>query len=343
MTYFDPNAVGKKGSIFGYPYNSEEADLVLIPVSWDATASYGGGTSFAPELILDESTLIDFSIPFVKRPYKYPVFMEPLENSMKLDSSTLRSKAEKLISKLEEVGQLTNSEKVIQSEVNRGCEEMVKQVKRQAAQLLSEGKVVGTVGGDHSTSLGLIQALGEVHEEFGILQIDAHMDLRDAFGGFTHSHASVMKNALGISSLSKIIQVGIRDYCEEEESLLRAIVGRVEVYFDEVMQRKKWEKSSWPNQVKRIISKLPDKVYLSFDMDGLQQSLCPNTGTPVPGGLNFYEAVYLLEEIARSGREIIGFDISETGNSIWDANVAARILFRLCTYTDISRNKLLFI
>ena len=136
------------------------------------------------------------------------------------------------------------------------------------------------------------------------------------------------------------MQVGIRDYCEEETDVVNQMNGRVIVYYDEQIQRQKWSGISWIDLANKWIADLPDKVYVSFDVDGLDPSLCPNTGTPVAGGLQFVEAVYLLEEIVRSGRELIGFDVSETGNNPWDANVAARILLRLCAIAGISRRRL---
>ncbi|MFA5533390.1 MAG: arginase family protein, partial [Mariniphaga sp.] len=86
-----------------------------------------------------------------------------------------------------------------------------------------------------------------------------------------------------------------------------------------------------------IIEKLPEQVYISFDIDGLDPKLCPHTGTPVPGGLDFPEAVYLLKRLTESGRRIIGFDVCETGNNEWDANVAARIIYKICNLTGRSQ------
>ena len=342
MIEYNPNDVARKGSVFGYPYSIKEADLILLPVPWDVTVSYGAGTSDASELILEESTQLDLSLPRIQSPYKYPVAMELANRNMKSTSSVLRSKAEEIISRMENIGELSNQDKVIQAEINKGCSEMVRLTKEQAAYHLSNDKIVGLVGGDHSTPLGVLQALGEIHEEFGILQIDAHMDLRDSYEGFEHSPASIMNNAVSVSSISRIVQVGIRDYCEEEEDRVNELNGKVKVHFDETLQRERWKGISWLEQAENILMDLPSKVYISFDMDGLDPSLCPNTGTPVPGGLSFNQAVFLIEEVVRSGRELIGFDVSETGCAIWDANVAARILFRLCACAGVSRGRLNF-
>ena len=340
---YDSNEVGVKGNIFGYPYTIEEADLVLIQVPWDVTVSYGSGTASAPELILEVSTQLDFSTPNIKRIYKYPVAVAPFQSDLKKISHIMRLKAERLINLMEHGGSFTKNDQIIQKEINISCDEMVDSVKKKSDNLLNEGKVVGLIGGDHSTPLGLIQSLGGVHSDFGILQIDAHLDLRNCYEGFVHSHASIMHNVLGIPEISRLVQVGARDYCEKEEEIISASGSRIEVYFDETLQRERWSGVSWSEQVQTIAGNLPQKVYISFDMDGLEPSLCPKTGTPVPGGLSFNQAVFLIEAVVRSGREIIGFDISETGHSNWDANVAARILFRLCAYTGISRDRLAFV
>src|SRR6185437_1373919 len=94
----------------------------------------------------------------------------------------------------------------------------------------------------------------------------------------------------------------------------------------------------------QIISELPQDVWISFDIDGLDPKLCPHTGTPVPGGLDFHEALYLIRELAESGRRIIGFDLNEvapdpTGANEWDANVAARLLYKLSAWTLVSQGK----
>ena len=207
--------------------------------------------------------------------------------------------------------------------------------------LLEQGKIVAVIGGDHSSPLGLIKSLAKQHD-FGILQVDAHMDLRNAYEGFQYSHASIMYNVLKMKQVTKLVQVGIRDFCEEEEDLVRNAADRISVYYDDTIYQAKENGIAWSDQCTQIISKLPDKVYISFDVDGLDASLCPNTGTPVPGGLQFNEAVLLIEKVARAGKKIIGFDVTETGNHPWDANVASRILYRLAAYTGVSQQLLQF-
>ncbi len=189
------------------------------------------------------------------------------------------------------------------------------------------------MGGEHSTPLGLIEALNERHESFGILQIDAHADLREAYEGFDQSHASIMYNVLeSCPNMKRLVQVGIRDISPSEVNLIKESEGRIRTFLDWDIKQRAFEGMSWGEQVKNIIDTLPQKVYISFDIDGLNPGLCPNTGTPVPGGFSLEEINYLFFTLMDSGREIIGFDLNEVSpgeNDEWDANVGARALWNL--------------
>jgi agmatinase len=134
------------------------------------------------------------------------------------------------------------------------------------------------------------------------------MDLRIAYEGFTYSHASIMYNALQIPQISKIVQVGIRDFCEQEVAVVQQSKGRVLVNTDADMKTENFAGKTWEQQCDAIIATLPQKVCISFDIDGMHSSYCPNTGTPVPGGFSFEQATYLFNKLAASGKEIIGFD-----------------------------------
>ena len=208
---------------------------------------------------------------------------------------------------------------------------MVRYVRETTGQWLEAGKKVVLLGGDHSTPLGYLQALAERHDDFGILQIDAHMDLRESYEGFQYSHASIMHNALELPQVSKLFQVGLRDFSESEFN--RAGQDpRIAQFTGRELHKNRFAGISWHEQCLRIVADLPAKVYISFDIDGLDPSLCPHTGTPVPGGLGFEETLYLLDQVVQSGREIIGADLVEVapGEDEWDGNVGARILYRLC-------------
>ena len=331
---YNPSDVGKKGNIFGLPYSQEESELLIIPVELDVTVSYIEGVSNAPDLILGESSQLDLSLPLIKSPWEMPMAMtEPLE-IMNINQK-FRLKAKEIIDHLEKGGK-ESSIKNLQKEVNDYCILVHEVIESKCDEVMGKEKAVAILGGDHSSSLGLIRSLAKVHE-FGILQIDAHMDLRQAYEGFEFSHASIMNNALKNERVTSLTQVGIRDYCEEEELYIEKSEKPLHVFFDELLYSERLGKKRWKDQATEIVDTLPDQVYISFDIDGLEPSLCPNTGTPVPGGLRFNEAVFLIDQIVRSGRKIIGFDLCEVGNSSWDANVGARVLFRLATAMGVSQ------
>ena len=330
---FNPSGVGlKSGNFIGLPFTEKSARLILLPVPWDVTVSYGEGTALGPEAIRDASTQLDLFDSDVEDAWKLGIFMQPTDQVVLKKRDELRQLAWPYIQFLEQGGNVTGelSMRKALDEMNTGCSEMNKWVFNQSKRLLAAGKLVGIVGGDHSVPLGFIQALAEKYEEFGILQIDAHLDLRGSYEGFTFSHASIFNNALKEKAVSKLVQVGIRDYCEEEVKLVEKEEERISVFFDQELKENRFNGKSWNVQCGKIVEELPELVYVSFDIDGLDPKLCPNTGTPVPGGLDFPEAVFLLKKVVESGRKIIGFDVCETGNNEWDANVAARIIYKLC-------------
>jgi agmatinase len=189
-----------------------------------------------------------------------------------------------------------------------------------------------------------MMSLASNHDSFGILQIDAHADLREAYEGFDYSHASVMYNALELAQVDKLVQVGVRDFCEEELFRIQKSHGRIKTFFDQDIKTAAFEGKTWQTQCIEIIKTLPEKVYISFDIDGLDPKLCPSTGTPVPGGLDFAQAMYLIKEVVKSGRTIIGCDLNEVAPGVneWDANVGARVLYRMALLMAVSQGKLSF-
>lgn len=330
---FNPSGVGlKNGNFIGLPFTEKTARLVLLPVPWDVTVSYGEGTALGPEAIREASTQLDLFDSDVEEAWKMGIYMQPGDQAILKKRGELRQLAWSYINFLEKGGNVSEdlSMRKALDEINSGCSEMNEWVFKQSKKLLDEEKLVGVVGGDHSVPLGFIKALTEKHEEFGVLQIDAHLDLRDSYEGFTFSHASIFNNVLKEKAVSKLVQIGIRDFCEEEVEMVENEEERISVFFDQELKENRFNGISWNVQCGEMVEKLPELVYISFDIDGLDPKLCPNTGTPVPGGLDFPEAVFLLKKVVESGRKIIGFDVCETGNNEWDANVAARIIYKLC-------------
>lgn len=329
---FNPSGIGlKNGNYIGLPFTKQSAKVVLFPVSWDVTVSYGEGTALAPEAILEASSQLDLFDLDVKDGWKKGIYFQPVNQTVLKRRNEIRPKAAAYISFLENGGNVSTNVKMkaVLDKINTECEALNYFVYSESKKLLDDGKLIGLIGGDHSTPLGYLKALSEKYERFGVLQIDAHLDLRNAYEGFTYSHASVFYNALQITSIKKLVQVGIRDCCEEEVELAEND-ERIEIFFDQHLKEEQFNGASWNEQCDDVIAGLPGNVYISFDVDGLDPKLCPNTGTPVPGGLEFNQAIFLFKRIVESGRKIIGFDVCECGNNEWDANVAARIIYKLC-------------
>jgi agmatinase len=335
---FDPNAPAlASNNIFGLPFTEDNAQLIIIPVPWEVSVSYKTGTSRGPENIFEASLQVDLYDPDFPNKWKEGYHMLPIDKNIRNKSDYLRSCAELILGCLAEGNSLDCSNQLIQKlkEVNDGGKMMVEWLNNLASKYLDEGKKVAILGGDHSTPLGFLKALSKKHNSFGILQIDAHADLRKAYEGFTYSHASIMYNVLEeVGQVEKIIQLGIRDFCDEEFEIINNN-PKILTYFDKDIKEHLYEGGVWKDIVTGIISELPQKIYISFDIDGLDPKLCPNTGTPVPGGFELDQIFYLFKKIKASGKEIIGFDINEVssgshGQDCIDPIVGARALYKLC-------------
>ena len=332
---FDPSKPGLADeSIFGLPFTGDESDIIIIPVPWEVTVSYGAGASDGPDAILEASFQVDLHHQEFPELWKLGIYLDLNEQTVAWakKSVTYKALARPIIEALES-GEVIEKLPSLQNDldkINIVCRELNDEIKARTLYWLQRGKKVALLGGDHSTPLGYYEALGTIHDAFGMLHLDAHMDLRIAYEGFTYSHASIMYNALKLPQVSKIVQVGIRDFCKEEFEIAQD--PRVIVHTDSDMKAAAFEGLTWKQQCEQIIDELPQKVLISFDIDGLYSWYCPGTGTPVPGGFSYEQAAYLLSKLGESGKEIIGFDLVEVapGDSDWDGNVGARMLFHLC-------------
>lgn len=336
LSHFDPNAASNpNNNIFGLPFSEEDARLVILPVPWEVTVSYNAGTARAADHIFKASMHVDLFDPDTKDAWRQGFFMRHPDKKILLKSDYLRKEAELYIDYISHGEILEKNLFMCKSlrEINEGGVYLNKWVYEQTKQLLNRNKLVAILGGDHSIVLGYFKALAEQHGDFGVLQIDAHCDLREGYEFFTYSHASVMYNALKeIPSLTHLVQLGARDYCQEEWQYIQGNKGRVTTYFDKEIKERLYEGGNWKQITDEIVNKLPQKVLVSFDVDGLDPKLCPNTGTPVQGGFETEQIFYLIKKIVQSGRQFIGFDLVEIGvgdNNEWDANVGAHILWRL--------------
>ncbi len=339
---FDPNAATTEGSgIFGLPHSESEARLIFLPVPWEVTTSYGGGTSGGPAAILEASHQVDLYDVDLDRPYRAGLHL--LAESEEVIEWNQEGK--KLAAEIIAKGGVIAGDKRLESALSRVNElsrNLNQYVYDQVRAQLAKNKIVCVLGGDHSVPLGAVKALGEKFGDFGVLHFDAHSDTRKAFEGFQYSHASIMYNALEeIPAIRRIVQVGIRDFCEQEIVYCAQQSERVRIHFDSDLQRARFRGENWDSVCARIVADLPQRVWVSFDIDGLDPRFCPNTGTPVPGGLDFAEAIHLFSAVAKSGRTIIGFDLNEVspGNSgsDWDGNVGARLLYKLSAWTLFSQ------
>ena len=333
---FNPNSPAlNNAGIFGLPFTSEEAQIIIIPVPWEVTVSYGSGTSEGPMAVFNASMQVDLYHHDFPDLWKKGICMDERPDNLLTLSESLKPEAQKIIEALENGEDVANNPSLAISYkmINKACQQMIDWVKERSAFWVKQGKIVGLLGGDHSTPLGYLKFLGEINEDFGVLVLDAHYDLRKAYEGFKYSHASIFYNALEeIPQISKLVQVGIRDYCEEEKNYAVQQGDRVQTFFDREIRNQQFKGATWNQICQDIVKALPNKVYVSFDIDGFDPKLCPNTGTPVAGGLEYEEAMHLFNVLKGSGKTIIGFDLNEVspGETDWDGNVGARVLYHLC-------------
>jgi agmatinase len=352
LPHFDPDAAAKPGAgIFGLPFSREQSRIVILPVPFDATTSYGNGTAAGPAAVRAASAQVDlFDIQF-GNVYEQSIFMLEPDAEIAALSAKARALAEPLIAK----GGAEDSDHAAVETINAAGQAVNVHTHQHFSGILAEGKIPALLGGDHSTPFGAILACAEHvnratsgREGLGILHIDAHMDLRDAFEGFLWSHASIMFNVLErIPQVSRLVQVGIRDFGKGEFSYAESADGRagprVVPHFDLDWSRRLDAGERFAELARQAIEELPRNVYISFDIDALEPMLCPHTGTPVPGGLTFNRACMLLETLAHSGRTVVGFDLVEVApgpnpdEPEWDANVGARILYKLCGVAGFPR------
>jgi agmatinase len=334
---FDPNAAATPGSgVFGLPHTLQDARVVLLPVPFDATTSYGKGAANGPSAILAASRQVDLFDLETGTPYQAGIVMLP-ESPQVL---VWNAEAGKLADEIIACGGAVSGDPYLEralATVNDISRQLDEHVYDETRRLLEQDKIVVVIGGDHSTPFGAMRAYMEKFPALGILHFDAHADLREAYEGFERSHASIMFNVRKHLAPAKLVSVGIRDLCEEEHARIEASEGGIVPHYDYTLKRALREGEKWSAIANRIVDPLPEHVYLSFDIDGLDPALCPHTGTPVPGGLAMDEAMAIVEAVARSGRSIVGFDLNEVApgpkGDEWDANVGARVLYKLIGWT----------
>lgn len=334
---FDPDAAAADtAGLFGLPIDPERAAVHVLPVAFDATTSYRKGTAQGPDAVLQASFQVDLFDVMTGKPWKHGICLLPHDPRIAKLNEKASRKADRIIALGGRIGTNKQLAKDL-ARVNEIGAEVNAIVREHVDAILSAGKLPVVLGGDHSTPFGAIQACSERFPSFGVLHFDAHADLRAAYEGFEWSHASIMHNVLTrLPKVTKLVQVGIRDLGEREHALIAASKGRVHTLFDVEWGRAKSNGTNLRELVRSTLHELPDNVYVSFDVDGLDPTLCPNTGTPVPGGLGWHDAMLWLEELVKSKKRVVGLDLNEVSPGeargdfdSWDAIVGARLLYRL--------------
>lgn len=321
-----------ESSIFGMP-KDVSANLKLLPVAWEPTASFKKGTLNGPQAIFEASKQMDLYHPYFRKVYEGGVCWDTdlLEQTLKLnaESSPVASKVIKQI----ETGQTTEQNDIdFVNNQSKKLNELIYQASNNSSQ------VVGLIGGDHSTPFGLIKSLSEKYNgNFSIVHIDAHFDFRSAYQGFEFSHASIMHNVkTKLKKSPNIFQLGIRDFCESE---YKFALKKSTFLLDQEMHSKLLNGKTYHDCLDELFKNLNENIYISFDIDGLSPEFCPNTGTPVPGGITYNQATYLIQYLHKKGHKLIGFDLVEVspGKSTkygegLDEIIAARILYEISCF-----------
>jgi agmatinase len=255
------------GGIDQEQYCSFDASRILVwPVSYEGTVSYGHGTGAGAMAIVDASRNMElYEEETDTEPYKVGIHTLP--------EFTPRETPEAMMSGLYDT----------------------------TKELLDSGKFICMLGGEHSVSAPVIQAHNEKFDNLSVLQIDAHADLRDTYDGTPHSHASIMARVVKDMRIPSV-QVGIRSISgDEARSLKQGLPTRI-FWARDIVGRTDW--------IDDAIDGLTDNVYLTIDIDGLDPSIVPTTGTPEPGGLGWYETLALIRKLAEKKR-VVGMDLVE--------------------------------
>jgi agmatinase len=338
MQPFDPDAAAQPGSgIFGLPHGPDEAAVHVLGVPFDATTSYRRGTAHGPEAVVAASAQVDLYDRLFGKPYEQGIWYRADDGTLAGWNDQARALADPVIAAggadpdSHEHAHLLAELAALGSRVNERVEEFT-------TDCLAAERLPVVLGGDHSVPFGAIRAAARAHPGLGVLHFDAHADLRVAFEGFEWSHASIFHNVLEqVPGVASLVQVGIRDLGHAEAMRCDAD-PRIHTLFDDEWAEVVARGGDRRQAIRRHLERLPQEVWISFDIDGLSPDLCPSTGTPVPGGLDWHQTMQWLEELVLRGHRIVGVDLCEVAppegrgdpeGASWDAVVGARLLYRL--------------
>lgn len=270
----------------------ENARYALLSVPYDGTSTFVKGADKGPQAILDASDSIElYDIQYQYEAYKAGIYTDHFVYN--LSSPDL----------------------------------MVESVYQRVRHFLQKGKCIGLLGGEHSVSVGAIKAMSEHYNNITVLQLDAHADLRDEYHNSIFNHACVMRRA---QSFAKVVQVGIRNVCVEEQPY---IVPENIFYAHDIYNNELW--------MEKALARLSDHVYITFDLDGFDPSILPATGTPLPGGLQWYPTLHFLQKVFAT-KCVVGFDVVELcpqqDSKVSDV-LAAVLVYKLITLWEKSTNR----
>ncbi len=265
--------------------SSEKSKVVLIPVAYDGTSTWGKGADKGPEAFLEASENMElYDIETDSEAYREGVYL----------TETLKD---------------FNSPETMVDAVHDVVKDFIKRK-----------KMVTIIGGEHSVSIGAIRAFNETYQGLTVLQIDAHADLRAAYNGSKYNHACALHEA---SQTTNLVQVGIRSMDRSENS----IMNRDHVFFaHEIITDDYW--------MDNVLDLMTDNVYITFDLDALDPSILPSTGTPEPGGLLWYETLEFLKRIFEECN-VVGFDLVELCPNEADRSsdfLAAKLYYKMLSY-----------
>lgn len=263
----------------------EKSRIVLIPVPYDGTSTWGKGADRGPGAFLEAAENMElYDIETDSEVYKEGIFLAPAITE------------------------------------NRSPEAMVEEVHKQVKDYIKRNKFVTLFGGEHSLSIGSIRAFNECFDNLTVLQIDAHADLRKEYQGTPYNHACALHEA---SQTTNLLQVGIRSmdvlertYMDEERTFFAHELATDEFWMD------------------RVIDLMTDNVFITFDLDGLDPSIMPSTGTPEPGGLFWYETLEFLRKVFEE-KNVVGFDLVELCPNPNDRSsdfLAAKLYYKMLSY-----------
>ena len=329
--------VGDGGYYFGEKTLPADADLVIVSAPWSVTSDFGRGATYTPDAVIDasaDSNLYDVATGFSA---EGRVATVEIDYNIQEQSEHLGRDAERIADKVFD-GEESLSEYAIRKlkHIKAGFDEMHASIYEQTKHWVSQGKAVAVIGGDHSVSFGAIKAVAEQHNDLGVLFIDAHADFARNSELFPYSHRSIARNIVEeIESVAHLVEVGVRDIDKSELEMLLSN-DKVDLFLAEQVAERRFEGESWGKLCREMVEKLPQKVYVSLDIDALKIEFCTHTNTPVPGGMTFDEVVYLVNCIVKSGRKIVGFDITEVVSNMddkMDAIVAVRLLTKMIVAT----------